>query len=146
MTTPQTNADNSDGVTNTPNNTSTASGNPSQVVLTGLTAPFTSWVGTIEADTANFANQVLNSLFYGLAALTGGAMMVWGIYKIFGTSELGSLAGDVAAAGSWLAGPEVGAPVTATVMQKQRDHAHTQAHAEQRRRDAADAKAAKAGP
>lgn len=93
MTTPQTNADNSDGVSNTPNNTSTASGNQSQSLIdfSGLTAPFTNWVGTIEADTANFANQVLNSIFYGLAALVGLFGIAFGLYKIFGNAELGSI-------------------------------------------------------
>lgn len=123
-------SDNSGGSDNSDNTSSTNSGSltndvgntigqsitgAADSITSGITAPFTNWFSAAEADTANFANQVLNSIFYGVIALSGAGMMVWGLYKIFGDGQLGALTRTVAEGASFLAGPEVGVPTTAVL-------------------------------
>jgi hypothetical protein len=44
---------------------------------------FTGWISDIEADFLNVLNQSFNTIFFGLALMVGGGMVLWGGYLLF---------------------------------------------------------------
>lgn len=60
-------------------------------------APIVGWFGQLEADFMNTLNQILNSLFYGLAVLAGLGLVIAGVVMLFSSTETGKAAITAAA-------------------------------------------------
>jgi hypothetical protein len=48
----------------------------------GAAGPITTWVGVKEASLLNSLNELINTAYYGLLALIGGLVCMWGLYEV----------------------------------------------------------------